>query len=138
MNDLYRRLEAVTSRLEDMYETARTGAPPSAPPAASAAAPAPATATAPSPPPAPPAYAPAEIADPPAVTAFFEDIVNTKVKQFTVLTESFAVPSVIEQVCRNLKYCWRTPLHLTGESCREALHRPRRTHPHGCTLQEAH
>lgn len=98
MNDLHRRLEAVTSRLEDMYENARTGAPSSGPAIAADSTTTAQAALPPPPPPPPPAIAIADIEDPPAVKAFFEEIVDTKVKQFTKLTESFAAPSVTDQV----------------------------------------
>ncbi|VDB95717.1 unnamed protein product [Peniophora sp. CBMAI 1063] len=97
MATVLKRLEAVTSRLEDMYENARTGAPSSGPAIAAASATTGQAAPPPPPPPPPPAIAVADIEDPPAVKAFFEEIVDTKVKQFTKLTESFAAPSVIEQ-----------------------------------------
>ena len=105
MNDLYRRLEAVTSRLEDIYESARTGAP--APASAPAASPSAAIPAAKPPPssalPPPPVI---DIEDPPAVKAYFDEIADTKVKQFTKLTESFAAPSVVEQVYNRSLILW--------------------------------
>ena len=95
------RLEATTSRLEDLASLATTYLPPSAQGAASAIT-SPASANAeqptPVPPPPPPPAAAAPAQDPRSVVAFDEQIIDGKLKPFVELTKSFASPSVIEQV----------------------------------------
>ncbi|EKM55922.1 uncharacterized protein PHACADRAFT_256860 [Phanerochaete carnosa HHB-10118-sp] len=97
---IIKRLEAATSRLEDL---AALGAPPptaAAPSAASLAS----TEPTPVPPPPPPPPAPATIPPvapgevPKAVRVYDEVIIDGKLKLFVELTKSFASQSVIEQV----------------------------------------
>lgn len=96
---IIKRLEAATSRLEDL---AALGAP--LPPAAPAAAPSLASSEptpVPPPPPPPPAAAalsavPAEV--PKAVLAYDEVVIDGKLKPFVELTKSFASQSVVDQV----------------------------------------
>ncbi|RPD59148.1 cyclase-associated protein [Lentinus tigrinus ALCF2SS1-7] len=100
---IIKRLEATTSRLEDLAALGTTYLPLSAQGAASAiTSPASANAEQPTPvppPPPPPAAAaavPAE--DPRSVVAFDEQVIEGKLKPFVELTKGFASPSVIEQV----------------------------------------
>ncbi|KAI0259950.1 adenylate cyclase associated N terminal-domain-containing protein [Gloeopeniophorella convolvens] len=96
MSTVLKRLEAVTSRLEDLFEHSPqgsllvpdAGAPPSA--VGTPAAP-----PAPLPPPAPVQVQ--VIDDPPSVVAFDERILQGKIQPFVKLTEAFAAPSVVEQ-----------------------------------------
>ncbi|KAI0695433.1 adenylate cyclase associated N terminal-domain-containing protein [Cerioporus squamosus] len=101
---IIKRLEATTSRLEDLASLATSYLPPSAQGAAStitspASANAEPTPVPPPPPPPPGAVAPAAPAqDPRSVVAFDEQVIEGKLKPFVELTKSFASPSVIEQV----------------------------------------
>ncbi|KAI0831741.1 adenylate cyclase associated N terminal-domain-containing protein [Trametes gibbosa] len=104
---IIKRLEATTSRLEDLASLATTYLPPAAQVAASTAPNASVnTEPTPVPPPAPhPPAAPTTPAGPvPSedlplfVAAYDEKIIEGKLKPFIELTKSFAVPSVIEQV----------------------------------------
>ena len=98
------RLEATTSRLEDLASLATSYLPPSA--QGSAAVPAPANANAnaeptPVPPPAPhapPAPAPVSAGPPKSITDFDKMVIEGQLKPFVELTRSFAIPSVVEQV----------------------------------------
>lgn len=82
------RLEAATSRIEDIAAsqglsvagTAKSAIEPSPPP----------------PPPPPPVPAPAEV--PKSVVVFDEIVINGKLKSFVELTRSFAGPNVVEIV----------------------------------------
>ncbi len=93
------RLEATTSRLEDLASLATTYLPPSAQGAVSAIT-SPASANAePTPVPPPGAAAQAAPAETPrSVVAFDEQVIEGKLKPFVELTKSFASQSVIEQV----------------------------------------
>ncbi|KAI8999016.1 cyclase-associated protein [Trametes punicea] len=102
---IIKRLEATTSRLEDLASLATSYLPPAAQTAAAAISPGASVNAEPTPvpPPAPPA--PAPIAPPAApaelprsVVAFDEQIIEGKLKPFVELTKSFAIPSVVEQV----------------------------------------
>ena len=84
------RLEAVTSRLEDLYEHSGNGAPPSS------SVPTPAATTTPVPPSAPVQTQVTE--DPRSVVAFYEQILKGRVQPFVKLTEAFPNASVVEQV----------------------------------------
>lgn len=102
-----RRLEAVTSRLEDLYEHSSKGAPePSSVPATASTA-APAAVTVPGPPPAP--VQTQAINDPPSVVAFHEQVLKGRVEPFVKLTGEFPNTSIVEQV-RGIallsKTCW--------------------------------
>lgn len=94
------RLEAATSRLEDLAIAGN--APPKgddasrAPAVSSSSAP-----SAPPPPPPPPAMS-TEV--PRNVEAFDEIVIDGKLKPFTDLTKSFASPLVIEQVSHIWKF----------------------------------
>ncbi|KAI0317868.1 adenylate cyclase associated N terminal-domain-containing protein, partial [Amylostereum chailletii] len=81
------RLEAVTSRLEDICNRDFTNAAEGI-----VGVPTIATGSAAAPPPAP-----TVIEDPPSVVAFETQVLNGKVKPFVKLTESFAIPIVVEQ-----------------------------------------
>lgn len=85
-----KRLEAITSRLEDLYEHTGTSQPLDVPHQIAAA-----VSLAPLPPP-PPLQAQV-IEDPPSVTAYDEQILKGKVQPFVKLTEKFAIASVTEQ-----------------------------------------
>ncbi|KAK7689122.1 hypothetical protein QCA50_007813 [Cerrena zonata] len=92
---IIKRLEAATSRLEDLAafggtSPAQAQTQPSTNYNSDTAKPTPV------PPPAPHPEAPKEI--PPSVTAFDERIIEGKLKQFVTLTKSFAVQSVVDQV----------------------------------------
>ncbi|KAI0050050.1 hypothetical protein FA95DRAFT_1677076 [Auriscalpium vulgare] len=102
MATVLKRLEAVTSRLEDLYEHSGASSGKLNPAlcrkyelnlhAGAAAAPASRTL----PPPAPAVKAEA-VEDPPNVIAFDEQILKAKVQPFVKLTESFAHESVVQQ-----------------------------------------
>ncbi|KAI0060797.1 hypothetical protein BV25DRAFT_1953761 [Artomyces pyxidatus] len=96
MATVLKRLEAVTSRLEDLYEHSGKPVPnivDEPDPNANARAAAAAAARAP-----PPAPAQAQVVeDPPSVIAFDEQILKGKVQPFVQLTESFAPPFLVEQ-----------------------------------------
>ncbi|KAI0713442.1 adenylate cyclase associated N terminal-domain-containing protein [Earliella scabrosa] len=99
---IIKRLEATTSRLEDLASLATSYLPPSAQAAASTVV-SPASANAeptpvppPAPPPPPATAPPAEV--PRSVVAFDEQILEGKVKPLVELTKSFASASVVEQV----------------------------------------
>ncbi|KAI0373302.1 cyclase-associated protein [Pilatotrama ljubarskyi] len=105
---IIKRLEATTSRLEDLASLATSYLPPPAQGAAAASVSASANAEpTPVPPPPPPPPAPAPTASaipagtenlPRSVVAFDEQIIDGKLKPFVELTKNFASPSVIEQV----------------------------------------
>ncbi|KAL5511525.1 SRV2 [Sanghuangporus vaninii] len=96
---IIKRLEAATSRLEDLAVAQASGTAPKfaegsvdkgAPDASGAAAP---------PPPPPPPPLPAAMTEiPRSVEAFDGNIINGRLKAFVELTKSFASPLVIEQV----------------------------------------
>jgi adenylyl cyclase-associated protein len=87
---MLRRLEAVTSRLEDLYEHAGK----SAPQPSSTAAPAAATA-----PVSPHAIIQTQvIEEPPSVVAYHEQVLKGRVQPFVKLTGTFPNTSVVEQV----------------------------------------
>ncbi|OBZ75884.1 Adenylyl cyclase-associated protein [Grifola frondosa] len=97
---IIKRLEATTSRLEDLASMA-TAYLPGQP--QSTAVPSPASAYSeptPVPPPAAPAAPPVSVIaeDPKSVVAFDETIIEGKLKPFIELTKSFASASVVEQV----------------------------------------
>ncbi|KAI0648265.1 adenylate cyclase associated N terminal-domain-containing protein [Trametes meyenii] len=100
---IIKRLEATTSRLEDLASLATSYLPPAAQVAANASSNASANSEpTPVPPPPPPPLAaipPPVVSEeiPESVTAFDERILEGKVKPFVELTKSFASPSVIEQ-----------------------------------------
>ncbi|TFK88794.1 cyclase-associated protein [Polyporus arcularius HHB13444] len=96
---IIKRLEATTSRLEDLASLATSYLPPSAQGAVSAIT-SPASANAePTPVPPPGAAAQAAPAETPrSVVAFDERVIDGKLKPFVELTKSFASQSVIEQV----------------------------------------
>ena len=88
------RLEAATSRLEDLADeqSRRSGRAVSDTSSSSFAAPAP-----PHPPPAPePVAVPAE--DPPSVTAYDELVIDGKLKTFVELTQGLGSEALVEQV----------------------------------------
>ncbi|KAI0781345.1 cyclase-associated protein [Trametes elegans] len=99
---IIKRLEATTSRLEDLASLATSYLPPAAQVAASAASPGAAVNAEPTPVPPPAPHAPAPIAPPAetprSVAEFDERIIEGRVKPFVALTKSFASPSVVEQV----------------------------------------
>ncbi|KAH9056661.1 adenylate cyclase associated N terminal-domain-containing protein [Lactarius vividus] len=89
-----KRLEAVTSRLEDLYDHTGNGA--SQPSNVSTSTSTVTTvSTFPLPPPAP--VQAQLIEDPPSVTAYDEQILKGKVQPFVKLAEKFAIASVVEQ-----------------------------------------
>ena len=97
-----RRLEAATSRLEDLAaegspqsQSHRGNSTPDEPTPHVAAATEDASLSSAPPKPAP---APAIVEDPQSVVAFDELVIEGKFKPFLALTKSFAPPSVIEQV----------------------------------------
>ncbi|KAH9923947.1 cyclase-associated protein [Epithele typhae] len=95
---IIKRLEATTSRLEDLASLATSYLPPSAQAAAAAAAASPSSANA-EPTPVPPPAAPATAsATPQSIVAFDERVIGGKLKPFLVLTKEFAPPLVNEQV----------------------------------------
>ncbi|KAI0303480.1 cyclase-associated protein [Multifurca ochricompacta] len=97
ISTVLKRLEAVTSRLEDLYEHSGKGTLQSSNASASAStsATAPATSVTPLP---PPDHVQAQvIEDPPSVVAYYEQILKGKVQPFVKLTETLAIPSVVEQ-----------------------------------------
>ncbi|KAI0806951.1 cyclase-associated protein [Fomes fomentarius] len=97
---IIKRLEATTSRLEDLASLATSYLPPSAQTAAGAAT-SPSSANAeptPVPPPPPPPQAAVPAEDPRSVVVFDELIIEGKLKPFVALTKSFASASVVEQV----------------------------------------
>ncbi|KAH9967952.1 cyclase-associated protein [Russula dissimulans] len=94
ISTVLKRLEAVTSRLEDLYEHSSKGAPQSSgvPALASSAASAAVTAS------VPPAPAPTKIIeDPPSVVAYTEQILKGRVQPFVKLTEAFPNTLIVEQ-----------------------------------------
>ncbi|KAI0668519.1 adenylate cyclase associated N terminal-domain-containing protein [Trametes maxima] len=101
---IIKRLEATTSRLEDLASLATSYLPPAAQVAANASPNSSANSEptpVPPPPPPPPAAIPPPVVSeeiPASVTAFDERIIEGKLKPFVELTKSFASPSVIEQV----------------------------------------
>ncbi|KAI0747648.1 adenylate cyclase associated N terminal-domain-containing protein [Daedaleopsis nitida] len=97
---IIKRLEATTSRLEDLASLASSYLPPTAQAAASTVT-SPASANTeptPVPPPPPPPQAAPPADNPRSVVAFDDQILEGKVKPFVELTKSFASPSVIEVV----------------------------------------
>ncbi|KAF7796738.1 hypothetical protein EIP86_007921 [Pleurotus ostreatoroseus] len=96
---IIKRLEAATSRLEDLAALGSTGGSSQAQ-AATAVSPQSAEPTpVPPPPPPPPPAAPAATPtnNPPVFVAYQEVIIDGKLKQFLEITRSFASESVIEQ-----------------------------------------
>ncbi|KAJ7632469.1 adenylate cyclase associated N terminal-domain-containing protein [Roridomyces roridus] len=96
---IIKRLEAATSRIEDLAMAGSSGQAASAPknePSASYAAPL--AAPPPPPPPPPPPAAPAAPEIPKSVVAFDEMVIDGKLKPFIELTRSFASPTVVEIV----------------------------------------
>lgn len=113
--EIEHRLEAATSRLEDLAALGSAGAP--QPPAAPALA----TQASSEPTPVPPPHAAVQAASlpveiPESVSAFDERILEGKVKPFVELTKSFAIASVIDQV-----RLYHTA--LTFQSCIHVAHR---------------
>ena len=104
------RLEAVTSRLEDVYNVSQTAQVIHDEPDPNAQARAAAAAAA-GPPPVHPPPPPAPVEQPPSVIAFETQIMQGKVKPFIQLTDALAAPSVIEQVCSMYQYLY----HLTNQ-----------------------
>jgi adenylyl cyclase-associated protein len=105
-------LEAVTSRLEDLYENSSKGAPQlsSLPSTASTAVPAAVTDSVP-----PSATVQTKvIADPPSVVAYEEQILKGRVEPFVKLTGTFPNASVVEQV-RSIP-CGTRPLDHASNS----------------------
>ncbi|KAF8212397.1 cyclase-associated protein [Mycena galopus ATCC 62051] len=102
---IIKRLEAATSRIEDLAfaQSQQSPTPNDASRSTAYAAPASAPASAPPPPPPPPpppaaAPAPAALAVPPSVIAFDELVIDQKLKPFVELTRSLAGESVVEIV----------------------------------------
>ncbi|KIP04798.1 hypothetical protein PHLGIDRAFT_109123 [Phlebiopsis gigantea 11061_1 CR5-6] len=96
---IIKRLEAATSRLEDLASLGTTAPLQNAPAAAAAAASTEPTPVPPPPPPPPPpaaAAAPTEV--PRVVVAYNEVVIDGQLKPFVELTKSFASESVVEQV----------------------------------------
>ena len=91
------RLEAATSRLEDL--AAFGGAPAQAQAQPSSSYAVDTSKPTPVPPPAAPPAPEASKEIPPSVVAFDERIIEGKLKAFVDLTKSFAVQAVIDQVC---------------------------------------
>ncbi|KAI0350239.1 hypothetical protein OH77DRAFT_1431240 [Trametes cingulata] len=125
---IIKRLEATTSRLEDLASLATSYLPPPAQGTAAAAANASVNAEpTPVPPPPPPPPARAAIAGPVgsielprSVVAFDEQIVDGKLKPFVELTKSFASSSVIELVgLVEQEYKDLRELLLLAASCRK-------------------
>ncbi|KAI0003341.1 cyclase-associated protein [Russula compacta] len=94
ISTVLKRLEAVTSRLEDLHEHSSKGVPQSSsvPASASIAVPA---AVAASLPPSTPVHQ--VIDDPPSVVAYNEQILKGRVQPFVKLAGTFPNPSVVEQ-----------------------------------------
>ncbi|KAI1788499.1 cyclase-associated protein [Ganoderma leucocontextum] len=105
---IIKRLEATTSRLEDLASLATSYLPPSAQGAVAAASTVTSTSstnTEPTPVPPPGPHPQATVTNPAApaetprsVVAFDEQVINGRLKPFVELTKSFASPSVVEQV----------------------------------------
>ncbi|KAI0792862.1 adenylate cyclase associated N terminal-domain-containing protein [Abortiporus biennis] len=96
---IIKRLEAATSRLEDLAALGNSTSTVATPTGVSISTTVAATPSADSPRPVPPPHAPPEIVEIPAsVIAFDEIIFDGKVKPFVELTKSFAIQSVIDQV----------------------------------------
>ena len=91
------RLEAATSRLEDLAALGSNAAQPQVSTSVHAQSAEP-TPVPPPPPPPPPAPV---VEDPPSFVAYNEAIIDGKLKPFLELTRSFASESVIEQVRRD-------------------------------------
>ncbi|KAF8479017.1 adenylate cyclase associated N terminal-domain-containing protein [Russula ochroleuca] len=94
MSTVLKRLEAVTSRLEDLYEHSGKGAP------QSSSVPTPASTTTPVAATAVPQPAPARTqvtVDPPSVVAYYEQVLKGRVQPFVELTGSFTNSSIVEQ-----------------------------------------
>ena len=96
------RLEATTSRLEDLASLATSYLPPSAQAAASTVNPASSANAEPTPVPPPPPPPPTTIAppaeDPKSVVAFDEQIIEGKLKPFVELTKGFSCQALVDQV----------------------------------------
>lgn len=93
-------MEAATSRLEDLANLPPPSLVTGVQNAASTSLNSASTEPTPVPPPhAPAAHAASVIETPQSVEAYDEVILQGKVKPFVELTKSFAVPSVVEQVC---------------------------------------
>ncbi|KAI9446820.1 adenylate cyclase associated N terminal-domain-containing protein [Lactarius indigo] len=90
-----KRLEAVTSRLEDLYDHTGNGASQPSNVSTSTSTVTAAVSLSPLPPPAPVQVQ--VIEDPPSVTAYDEQILKGKVQPFVKLAEKFAIASVVEQ-----------------------------------------
>ncbi|KAI0253872.1 cyclase-associated protein [Lactifluus subvellereus] len=95
ISTVLKRLEAVTSRLEDLYEHSDKGVPQSSNASAPTSTAAPTAVTAPLPPPAPVQVQ--LIEDPPSVVAYDEQILKGRVQPFVKLTETFPIASLVEQ-----------------------------------------
>ncbi|KAI0637392.1 adenylate cyclase associated N terminal-domain-containing protein [Trametes polyzona] len=102
---IIKRLEATTSRLEDLASLATSYLPPAAQGTVGTspnlnAEPTPVPPPAPPPPPPAAAAAAPSLPDetPESVTAYDERVIEGKLKPFVELTKSFAAPSVVEQV----------------------------------------
>ncbi|ETW85468.1 cyclase-associated-like protein [Heterobasidion irregulare TC 32-1] len=96
LSTVLKRLEAVASRLEDVYNVSQTAQVIHDEPDPNAQARAAAAAAA-GPPPVHPPPPPAPVEQPLSVIAFEAQIMQGKVKPFIKLTDALAVPSVIEQ-----------------------------------------
>ncbi|KAJ6546527.1 adenylate cyclase associated N terminal-domain-containing protein [Mycena vulgaris] len=94
---IIKRLEAATSRIEDLAIAQSLAGPQSAAPKDDSRSTSYAAPPAPPPPPPPPA-APAALEVPPSVVAFDELVIDGKLKPFLQLTRSFAGQSVVEIV----------------------------------------
>ncbi|KAH9998998.1 adenylate cyclase associated C terminal-domain-containing protein [Russula vinacea] len=95
MSTVLKRLEAVTSRLEDLYEHSGKGAPQSSSAPTPASTITSAAVTAPVPQPAP--VRNQVTVDPPSVVAYYEQILKGRVQPFVELTGSFTNSSIVEQ-----------------------------------------
>ncbi|KAF5386785.1 hypothetical protein D9615_001875 [Tricholomella constricta] len=96
---IIKRLEAATSRLEDIADSHGGAAERKQSADGSSSYPTAPSAAAPPPPPAAPAAAaPTVVEDPKSVTAFDEAVIDGKVKPFVELTKTFASPTVVEIV----------------------------------------
>lgn len=96
------RLEAATSRLEDLAdEQSRRSGRAVSDTSSSSFAPAPAP-PAPPPPPPPPELLAAAAEDPPSVTAYDELVIDGKLKTFVELTQGLGSEALVEQVASPL------------------------------------
>ncbi|KAF8497163.1 adenylate cyclase associated N terminal-domain-containing protein [Russula emetica] len=95
ISTVLKRLEAVTSRLEDLHEHSGKGAPSSSSVPTPASTTTPAATTAPVPPSAPVQTQVTE--EPRSVVAYYEQVLKGRVQPFVKLTEAFPNASVVEQ-----------------------------------------